>query len=136
MAKRIHWRGHFGAAAEDAGDARLGQRRAVFLQPAGQGVEQLRRREHALDVVVGRQDGHRLVDDVFLVRLEVLHPALLDELDRPSADRDRRRSRCRRGTGRDARRPAAAGAGRTGRASASWSPWESTCSGRVSLNIS
>ena len=55
-----------------------------FSSRPAQGVEQLRRREHALDVVVGRQDRHRLIDDVLLVGLEVLHPALLDELDDPA----------------------------------------------------
>ena len=33
-----------------------------LLQPLRQRVEQLRRREHALDVVPGREDRHRLVD--------------------------------------------------------------------------
>ena len=58
--------------------------RALLLQPLAQGVEQLRRGEHALDVVPGREDRHRLVDAVFLVGLQVLHPALLDELDHPA----------------------------------------------------
>ena len=47
-------------------------------------LEQLRRREHALDVVAGLQDRHRLIDDVILVRLEVLAPPLLDQLDHPA----------------------------------------------------
>jgi hypothetical protein len=34
--------------------------------------------------VVGGQDRHGLVDDVLLVGLEVLHPAVLDELDDPA----------------------------------------------------
>ena len=49
-----------------------------------QRLEQLRRGEHALDVVAGAKDRQRLVDAVLLVRFEVLHPALLDELDDPA----------------------------------------------------
>ena len=42
------------------------------------------RREHAADVVAGLQNRDRLVDDVILVGLEVLGPALLDQLDDPA----------------------------------------------------
>ena len=49
-----------------------------------QGLEQLGSREHRLDVVPGREDRERLVDHVVLVGLEVLHPALLDQLDHPA----------------------------------------------------
>jgi len=62
----------------------LGDARAVLFQARGKRVEQLGRREHALDVVPGRQHGHGLVDDVLLIRLQMLHPALLDELDDPA----------------------------------------------------
>ena len=49
-----------------------------------QRLQQLRRREHAADVVAGAEDRDRLVDDVVLVGLEVIHPALLDQLDDPA----------------------------------------------------
>ena len=55
-----------------------------FSSRLAQRVEQLRRGEHALDVVPGGEDRHRLIDAVLLVRLQVLHPALLDELDDPA----------------------------------------------------
>ena len=54
-----------------------------FSSAVAERFEQLRRGEHALDVVPGREDRQRLVDAVLLVRLQVLHPALLDELDDP-----------------------------------------------------
>ena len=56
----------------------------VLFQAVGQRLDQLRRREQAPDVVPGRQDGHRLIDHVGLVRLQVVHPALPDELYDPS----------------------------------------------------
>ena len=54
-----------------------------FSSASHSDFEQLRRGEHALDVVPGGEDRERLVDAVLLVRFEVLHPALLDELDDP-----------------------------------------------------
>ena len=62
----------------------LPDRRAHRLQPQRQRLEQLRRGEHAADVVVGLQDRDRLVDHVVLVGLQVLAPALLDQLDHPA----------------------------------------------------
>ena len=55
-----------------------------LFQMAGKGIEQLGCREHALDLVIGRQNRHGLLDDVFLVGFQVLHPAFLDELDDPA----------------------------------------------------
>ena len=57
---------------------------AALLQRHGQRVEQLGRGEHAADVVPGREDRDGLVDAVLLVRFQVLHPALLDQLDDPA----------------------------------------------------
>ena len=37
-----------------------------------------------LDLVAGREHRHRLVDHVFLVQLELVHRAALDELDDPT----------------------------------------------------
>ena len=62
----------------------LRMRRAHRLEPQRQRLEQLRRREHALDVVAGAEDRDRLIDDVILVGLQVLGPALLDQLDDPA----------------------------------------------------
>ena len=56
---------------------------AAFFQRQAQRLDQLRRAEHALHVVPGAEDRDRLIDAVLLVRFEVLHPALLDELDDP-----------------------------------------------------
>ena len=47
-------------------------------------LEQFRRGEHAPDVVPRLENGHRLIDDVRLVGLEVLAPAFLDQLDDPA----------------------------------------------------
>ena len=47
-------------------------RGAHRLEPQRERLEQLRRREHALDVVTGLQDRDGLIDDVILVGLEVL----------------------------------------------------------------
>jgi hypothetical protein len=46
-------------------------------------LEQLRRREHAADVVPRLQDRDGLIDHVILVRLEVLAPTVLQQLDHP-----------------------------------------------------
>src|SRR5690606_12325051 len=77
-------RRELGSARKDAGDTDLGQTRAPFLEPEGERIEQLRRREHALDVVTGRQDRDRLIDAVLLVLFEVFHPPLLDQLHDPA----------------------------------------------------
>ena len=58
--------------------------RAPLLQRRGQRFEQLGRGEHAADVVAGAEDRDRLVDAMLLVGFEVLHPALLDQLDDPA----------------------------------------------------
>src|SRR5437588_326675 len=57
---------------------------SITRPSAAQGVEELGRGEHALDVVVGGEDGDGLIDDVVLIRLQVLHPAFLDDLDDPA----------------------------------------------------
>ncbi len=84
MAKRIHWLVISVPPQKTPVMPCSLRRGAVFFEPAAQGVEQLGGREHALDVVLGRKDGERLVDDVFLIGLEVLHPAFLDDLDDPA----------------------------------------------------
>ena len=82
-AKRFHCGVNSVPPAKMPGDAGVLQARPVRLQSIGQRLEQLGRGEQALDVVTGRQHRDRLVDHVVLIGLEVLHPALLDELDHP-----------------------------------------------------
>ncbi len=82
--KPVPLRRELGAAGKNAGDAGLANRRSRRLEPQRQRLEQLRRREHAADVVTGLEYRDRLIDDVALVGLEVIHPAFLDELDDPS----------------------------------------------------
>src|SRR5262249_13139656 len=77
-------RRHLRSAAENAGDAFLLDARALFFKLLAQRVEQLRRGKHALDVVPGAKNRHRLLDAVILVRSQVLHPPLLAELDDPA----------------------------------------------------
>src|SRR5205823_3183923 len=77
-------RGHFRAAAEDTRDPRFGQGLAVFFKPAAKGVQQLWRREHTLNFMIGREYGQGLVDYMLLISLEMLHPAFLDEFDHPA----------------------------------------------------
>ena len=129
-------RRELGAAGEDAGDARLADRRAHRLEPQRQRLEQLRRREHAADVVAGLEDRHRLIDDVILVGLQVLAPALLDQLDDPARIEIDAEADAAADTARGARPPAAAAAAPTARASASSSPSGKNSSGSVSLNSS
>jgi hypothetical protein len=69
---------------EDADDALLADGCTHFFEPQRERLEQLWRREHASDVVAGAQDCDRLIDDVILVRLEVLVPPLLNQLDDPA----------------------------------------------------
>ena len=76
--------GKFGSAREDPCDAAFAKRRAFFGQAHGEGFQEFRGGEHALDVVVGRKDRDGLVDAVLLVLFEMFHPPLLDELDHPS----------------------------------------------------
>ena len=64
--------------------AHLLDRRPHRLEAKRERLEQLRRREHAADVVPGLEDRDGLIDDVILVGLQVLAPALLDELDDPA----------------------------------------------------
>ena len=127
MAEPRPLRRELGAAAEDAGDAGVFERLALLLERLAQGLEQLRRGEHALDVVPGREDRQRLVDAVLLVRFEVLHPALLDQLHDPPRIEVDAEADAAADTGPDARPPAAAAAARSARASASSPPWENTC---------
>ena len=49
-----------------------------------QRFEQLRRGEHALDVMAGGEDCDRLIDTMFLVFFQVLHPAFFDQLHDPA----------------------------------------------------
>src|SRR5262245_20819686 len=77
-------RGELGPAREDPRDAGLLDAAALLLEAERERLEQLRGREHAADVVAGAQDGDRLVDHVLLVGLEVLGPALVDQLDDPA----------------------------------------------------
>src|SRR5262249_15725266 len=77
-------RRELGAAGEDPGDAGLADRRPAILEAERERLEQLRRREHAADVVARFQNRDRLIDHVILVRLEMLAPPLLDELDDPA----------------------------------------------------
>src|SRR4029079_17951867 len=72
------------AARENSGDARLANRRSDLLEFERERFEQLGRGEHAADVVIGLQNGDRLLDHVILVGLQMLAPALLDQLDDPS----------------------------------------------------
>ena len=83
MREAVPLRRELGAAREDPGDADLPDGGAHRLEPQRKRLEQLRRREHAPDVVAGLQDRHGLVDDVILVGLEMLAPSLLDQLDHP-----------------------------------------------------
>src|SRR6185369_6561948 len=46
--------------------------------------EQLRRRKHAVNVVARPKNRDRLIDDVVLVGLELIHPTLLNQLDHPA----------------------------------------------------
>src|SRR5690606_40460135 len=71
------------AAGEDAGDARLGKGRTALFEFEAEGFDQLRSAEHALDVVSRTEDCYGLIDAVLFVGFEVIHPALLDELDDP-----------------------------------------------------
>ena len=59
------------------------QAAAALFQRQAQRFDQLRRAEHAFDVVAGAEDRDRLVDAMLLVGFELLHPALLDQLDDP-----------------------------------------------------
>ena len=79
----IPLRREFRASGEDPGDAHLSNRGSHGFQPQGERFEQLRRREHASDIVARLKDGHRLIDHMIFVRLEMFAPALLDELDHP-----------------------------------------------------
>ena len=102
---------------------------------SAQRLEQLRRGEHALDVVPGAEDRDRLIDAVLLVRFEVLHPALLDQLDDPPRIEIDAEADAAAVLGemldRQPQPPRAA----TARASASSIPSGNLSSGSVSLNI-
>ena len=60
------------------------QAAAAFFQRQAQRFDQLRRAEHAFDVVAGAENRDRLIDAMLLVRFELLHPAFFDELDDPA----------------------------------------------------
>src|SRR5439155_19862259 len=77
-------RSKFGAAGEDAGDARLLDAGTLFLKGIGQGFEKLGRSGQTFDVVTGFEHGQGLLDNVILVSIEVLHPTFFDELDDPA----------------------------------------------------
>ena len=84
MGEAVPLRREFGSPREDAHDARLADRRAHRVEPQGQRLEQLRRREHAPDIVARLKNRHRLIDHMIFVGAEMLHPALLDQFDHPA----------------------------------------------------
>ncbi len=84
MREAVPLRRELGAAGEDPGNPHLADCRVHVVQAQRERLEELRRREHALDVMPRLQDRDGLVDDVVLVGVQVVGPALLDELDHPA----------------------------------------------------
>jgi hypothetical protein len=99
----------------------------------GQRLEQLRRDEHAADVVVRLEQRERLIDDMALVRLDLIHLRGLDEFDHPRGSRSTQNEMPPRAA-RDARRRAQP-RGRTVPPSASRCPSESARRQRVAERL-
>ena len=62
----------------------LGFGASAFFERQTKRFDQLGRAEHAFDVMAGAEDRERLIDAMLLIRLELLHPAVFDELDDPA----------------------------------------------------
>ena len=73
-----------GAAAENAFDAGFFDAAALIHQSQSQSLQQLWRSEHALDVIVGTQNRHCLVDAVSAVGLRAFDVTFLQQLHHPA----------------------------------------------------